>query len=241
MAKYNDNDINFNNVSLYGISIGTKILNADYLIDENRNITSCLPIINSIDIDWNDATLADGTVIKKTSHLLKYIQTLNDRYNSLLEQYNGLVEEIDRKNYTVATAINDLYDKVSNVGNVSYDDPRLKQYINDIIYEYMHNQHQESFMYVGNEIPNSIDSNNGTIINSLDEIFIYKENDTEEDVDWYFAIPNNYSYEIYDDQKLYSQEDFFELVNSNFLNKYLLYKSKTQNRVISVILTKIDN
>ena len=96
MAKYNGSDINFNDVSLYGISIGTKILNADYLVDENGNITGYLPIINSIDIDWNNATLSDGTVIKSTGQLFNYIQTLNDKYNNLLGKYNSLVEEIDR-------------------------------------------------------------------------------------------------------------------------------------------------
>ena len=157
---------------------------------------------------------------------------------SLLNQYNALVEEIDAQNNTIATAINDLYDQIGNIGNVSYDDPRLKQYINDIISEYMNIYNTRAFMYVGKEIPNEINDENATVITSLNEIFIYKENDDDDDVDWYFAIPNNYTYDIYDDHKELSQNVFFEIIDDNFLNKYLLYKSKVPNRVISIILQK---
>lgn len=238
MAQINQNGILFGNVSLSGIKIGTKVLSGEYILDDNRNIINNLPVINAIDIDWNNSTLEDGTVFKTTGEVLSYVQSLKNNYDSLLQQYNQLVEELEQRNQTIATSINELNNRLDNIDAISYDDPQLKEFINNAIYEYL-KTNINKLLFVGTEIPSSIDENNSIIINDLNEIRIYKENEIS--TKWYFVIPNTYSYEIYDDQMLQRQDVFYNEIDSNYLGQYRLYESLTEDSSISIILKKINN
>lgn len=99
----------------------------------------------------------------------------------------------------------------------------------------------EQYLYVGklsDGYPESIDESNSISIDNFDNIHIYKENETDEDIDWIFAVTNKYTYDIFDSEELFSQNDFFEIVDNNYLNEYTLYKSLTKNRSIDILLKK---
>ena len=55
MADYIDNNVIFTNIDQVSIITGQKIAGGLYKYDEKGNIKAPRPIINSIDIDWNNA------------------------------------------------------------------------------------------------------------------------------------------------------------------------------------------
>lgn len=55
MADYIDNNVIFTNIDEISMTTGQKIAGGRYKYDEKGNIKSPRPIINSIDIDWNNA------------------------------------------------------------------------------------------------------------------------------------------------------------------------------------------
>lgn len=75
-------------------------------------------------------------------------------------------------------------------------------------------------------------------INSFNEVHIYNENSTDEDIIWYFTVPKDFNYDIYDDNKQYLQNVFFEIIDNNLFGKYKLYKSKNLNRNLNIIVVK---
>ena len=59
MTYRDQHDIVFENINNSLLAIGSKIAASYYQKDENDNVTFNLPIINAIDIDWNNAQLAN--------------------------------------------------------------------------------------------------------------------------------------------------------------------------------------
>ena len=78
--KYTDNNITFNNVKetskFANIVSSARFGGSEYDYDANDNPIAPKYLINAIDIDWNGASLNDGTTINTSGDLLKYIQDL---------------------------------------------------------------------------------------------------------------------------------------------------------------------
>ena len=74
MPSYKDKDIQFNNIDSPQVLLGMKLGRNEYVVDDQDNIISKPdPIVNAIDIDWNNAQLNDKT-ISTTADLLDYIK-----------------------------------------------------------------------------------------------------------------------------------------------------------------------
>ena len=82
--KYIDENVEFSGIKNPQIRTGQKIAASSYSVDENGNIISNRPIINAIDIDWNNASSEDlDSVIKKTSDLIKILINIKNKVNSI--------------------------------------------------------------------------------------------------------------------------------------------------------------
>ena len=76
MAIYNENNVEFSGIRQLQISTGSKIGSSKYIIDENDNITLNKPIINAIDIDWNNATTEGLDTISTTADLINVLKNI---------------------------------------------------------------------------------------------------------------------------------------------------------------------
>lgn len=94
-VKYESEGVVFNDV-IAGIHTGgQKITGYEYTYDENGNIIEPQPIVNSIDIDWNNAQVPGlENSIDSTAALLKVIGTLNNDFKELNTTFNSKVQEI---------------------------------------------------------------------------------------------------------------------------------------------------
>lgn len=74
--KYVDEDVEFSGIKNTNVRVGQKISAAAYNVDEEGNIISTRPIINAIDIDWNNANAEE---------LEKPIKTSGDLINEIIK------------------------------------------------------------------------------------------------------------------------------------------------------------
>ena len=74
MADYIDNNIIFTDIDQTYLNAGQKVSGGEYKYDAEGNIISPRPIINAIDIDWNNASIEDTTV-STTGDLINLIHT----------------------------------------------------------------------------------------------------------------------------------------------------------------------
>lgn len=98
MATYEQNGIKFKKVNPAIIPIGAQVGAAKYVIDEDNKITKAIPVINAIDINWNEAQIDSETTIKTTGDLLHYINinggTKGDDGRSAYEVYTDSLKTI---------------------------------------------------------------------------------------------------------------------------------------------------
>lgn len=74
--KYKDENVEFSNIKNTNIRIGQKISRSGYTEDENGNIVN-MPVINAIDIDWNNAKINNvNKTISTTADLLNVISDI---------------------------------------------------------------------------------------------------------------------------------------------------------------------
>ena len=76
MAVYNKDDVNYSGIRQLQLTTGGKIGTGKYTIDENGNIIENQPIINAIDIDWNNASTEGIGPISKTSDLINLLKNI---------------------------------------------------------------------------------------------------------------------------------------------------------------------
>lgn len=82
--KYIDGDVEFTGIKNTNVRVGQKISAAAYGVDENGNITSNRPIINAIDIDWNNANADElEKPIKTTADLINEIVRTKRSINNI--------------------------------------------------------------------------------------------------------------------------------------------------------------
>ena len=76
MSNYidNKNNVTYSNIDQILMTTGQKIAGGQYKYDEAGNIKGPRPIINAIDIDWNNASI-EGTIINSTGDLINVLHT----------------------------------------------------------------------------------------------------------------------------------------------------------------------
>ena len=74
MANFTENNVQYTSINTDSIVINKKIAATTYQVDQSNNITFHKPIINAIDIDWNNANITGlDNSIKTTSDLIKQL------------------------------------------------------------------------------------------------------------------------------------------------------------------------
>ena len=109
--------------------ISNSIGASPYVIDENGNITNNSPIINAIDIDWNNATADDITTpIKTTADLIALLSTnkINIRLN------NASIGNLRSTVLNLQNTVNDLADRIDSPEELQQIKIQLGTAIDDI-------------------------------------------------------------------------------------------------------------
>lgn len=91
--KYIDEDVEFSGIKNTNVRVGQKIGAAKYVVDEEGNIISSRPVINAIDIDWNNANAEE---------LEKPIKTSADLINEIIKTKRSIA------NISIPKSIYDL-------------------------------------------------------------------------------------------------------------------------------------
>ena len=111
----NESNIKFSGINQLQILFNNKIGSYPYIIDEDGNITENSPIINAIDIDWNNATADEITTpIKTTSDLIKL---LSDNKISIKVNSEG-IDNLRTSITEIQNVINNLDDRISESGEI---------------------------------------------------------------------------------------------------------------------------
>ena len=113
--KLNDNDVNFYVKPEITFSVGNKVIYSDYVVNESGDITWHKPVINAIDIDWQnavtdeitDAINTSGKLISIISDNKKSIRLTNEAIDSIIEQITAIENALD--------IINDLFVNIDDL------------------------------------------------------------------------------------------------------------------------------
>jgi len=97
MAKYQDQNILFTNVTYPSFLTSGRISKGRYTTDGNNNITQTTgPLLNAIDIDWNGAYLSSAnTYINTTGELISQINIIYESLNNLSNNLSGYLQSSD--------------------------------------------------------------------------------------------------------------------------------------------------
>ena len=175
------------------------------------------------------------------------VESLSDRINAL-DFYTK--EESDER-YMLKSETSEEYVSKSYVDEkvleLQTQLSQLASNINWIIDQINNSQSDDAYyIYCGNatgELPQTIDATNGTKIDNLSDlqqIRIYQSNPSDEDIYWYFTLPNIYEYQLWDDNLQFDLTSMFDVIDNNYLDKYIVYKSATKERTLSLIAKKIQ-
>lgn len=113
--KYIDNEVTFNGIEHAGlITGGPKLSKGKYELDNNGNIMYNMPIINAIDIDWNNASV-EGLLsnINTTGDLIKTIAGINISLQSTISDLG----ENDEALQSLLQKINEIQDILNGADN----------------------------------------------------------------------------------------------------------------------------
>ena len=95
--KYTDNGVVFDGIENAGlITGGPKLSKGKYDKDENGNIIYNMPIINAIDIDWNNAQVEGLTGrINSTGDMLSKVGGINSELHSTMESLENTIGNVE--------------------------------------------------------------------------------------------------------------------------------------------------
>lgn len=104
--KLNDSNVNFSIKPEVTFSIGNKIIYSDYKVNENGDVTWHKPIINAIDIDWQnavtdeitDAINTSGKLIDTISNNKKSIRLTNEAISNIRTQISSIESSLESIN-----------------------------------------------------------------------------------------------------------------------------------------------
>ena len=111
MSTYKgSNNITYNSINKNLLSVGAKITATPYIINDNDEIVFHLPIINAIDIDWNNAYLPSlNTYIKTTEDLLHQLEVIYGSINNIDLSNYVTNDVLESKGYLTEARANVLY------------------------------------------------------------------------------------------------------------------------------------
>ena len=111
MSTYKgSNNITYNSINKNLLSVGAKITATPYIINDNDEIVFHLPIINAIDIDWNNAYLPSlNTYIKTTEDLLHQLEVIYGSINNIDLSNYVTNDVLESKGYLTEALANVLY------------------------------------------------------------------------------------------------------------------------------------
>jgi len=89
MANYSNKNIDFTGIKQPILLVGGKIGIDKYNVDENGNIVQNVPLINAIDIDWNNAKAEGIEPISKTEDLINLIKSIKNSIPSNIYDLSG--------------------------------------------------------------------------------------------------------------------------------------------------------
>lgn len=126
---HNESNVQFSNINQLQVLVNNKIGSYQYVLDEDGNIISNSPIINAIDIDWNNATADEITTpIKSTSDLIALLSSnkVNIKVNTegIASLRNSIVE--------IQNAIENLDSKIGESDEILQIKTQLASAIDDI-------------------------------------------------------------------------------------------------------------
>lgn len=126
---HNESNVQFSNINQLQVLVNNKIGSYQYVLDEDGNIISNSPIINAIDIDWNNATADEITTpIKSTSDLIALLSSnkVNIKVNTegIANLRNSIVE--------IQNAIENLDSKIGESDEILQIKTQLASAIDDI-------------------------------------------------------------------------------------------------------------
>ena len=82
-TRYIDNGTSFYDIDTETLALGSMMSTIRYNVDANDEISSSLPVINAIDIDWNDPNIGTIRNIRTSGDLLKIIDDIAEGINEL--------------------------------------------------------------------------------------------------------------------------------------------------------------
>lgn len=126
---HNESNVQFSNINQLQVLVNNKIGSYQYVLDEDGNIISNSPIINAIDIDWNNATADEITTpIKSTSDLIALLSSnkVNIKVNTegIASLRNSIVE--------IQNAIENLDSRIGESDEILQIKTQLASAIDDI-------------------------------------------------------------------------------------------------------------
>ena len=126
---HNESNVQFSNINQLQVLVNNKIGSYQYVLDEDGNIISNSPIINAIDIDWNNATADEITTpIKSTSDLIALLSSnkVNIKVNTegIASLRNSIVE--------IQNAIENLDSRIGESDEILQIKTQLATAIDDI-------------------------------------------------------------------------------------------------------------
>lgn len=149
--KLNDNNVNFNVKAELTFPIGDKVVYDTYDTNENGDITWHKPVINAIDIDWQNATTDEitdaintsGKLISIISNNKKSIRLTNEAITSIRNQINTIEESLESINNIIdgsqsltelKESLRLLSERVTAIeeGNVDIDLTEIQNAINTV-------------------------------------------------------------------------------------------------------------
>lgn len=115
MTYRDQHDIVFENINNSLLAIGSKIAASYYQKDENDNVTFNLPVINAIDIDWNNVYISDEVGNANTSGDIVYsvklaLEKCSDLYNQLANDEVTIAAA--GETYALKTYVDEKYESI---------------------------------------------------------------------------------------------------------------------------------
>lgn len=113
----NESNVKFSNINNVQLITNNKIAAAPYTLDVDGNITHNVPIINAIDIDWNDVISNEiEEPIKTTTDLIKVISNNKSDIKLNLNYINQIRSQIELIN----SSLENLEEEIGNSAEIQY-------------------------------------------------------------------------------------------------------------------------
>ena len=246
------------------IGFDNYIIDENYNITNIYDPETYGTIVNAIDIDWNGAELEENLTLNNTSDLLNRVKntytkdqlytqehidekitTLSQVIANTGETLNNKIDNLDVYTTSYIDALVGSFDNKyatktnlqESISDLQTQITALQNRITEISDQLNNSQVEDGYyLWVGNRnnIPDHIDSSNGTLIHTeqnLSQIFVSGTEPNDNNINWAFVLPNIYDYDFVNsddpDNELLKYNDYITIIDNNYLEKYRLYNIAT--------------